>query len=695
MRRIPFGLCVPVFMIVLVMGCVSPDTMEVFYSGDKDNHDSLVPRAYFLSGFGTSKYLASDRRVSPDGNYVLARRLNTVMMTKVDEEADVIPYDTEWQRLAPDGVTSVRYRWDRKGRFVILQTQSNGGAGHKIQIVDTHNLPEERDKTPPVHNLTPGKKSYGVIVEAPPRDPEALYAGIKRSGDSKGFDLYRIELDTGIRELKVKSNGLIDLWAVDSEGRVRMARQQNRDGSKEFLSVNEKDGLGEPFYQCEWTDVCLPVRLEDEGRILYFKSNKGNTGGLLGLHRFNLETGERKLVHVDPEREVDLDRAVFSERNGRLLATAYETDRLEWYPQTSDMEDALEFLRDRFGKVNLDLRSQSSKEPLLLVRVSSDVDPGKTYLFNYESNNLTELFDYSISASDAFSEMTFFQYQSRDGMEIPAYLTVPKGKEASDLPVIALIHGGPWNRASWGFDARVQFLANRGYAVFQPNFRGSRGYGDDFLNAGNGEWGKAMQDDITDGLYYLIEQGIADPNRICIMGASYGGYAALAGLAFTPELYECGISLSGPSNLVSTLKGSRVSPSVTRADYQMRVGDYGTEEGRRKLRQVSPYFHAEQVEAPLLVIHGNKDVRVRECESSQMVKALDDAGKSVEYLRSEKDGHSFFNKRNRTAVYARIEAFLAEHLGGRHQNDMIDPVRKRLSQLRVAPETLEAPACSQ
>ena len=266
------------------------------------------------------------------------------------------------------------------------------------------------------------------------------------------------------------------------------------------------------------------------------------------------------------------------------------------------------------------------------------------------------------------AEMRPIEYTARDGLNISGYLTIPVGVEPENLPVVALIHGGPWIRDVWGWNSEVQFLANRGYAVFQPNFRGSTGFGREFLQAGYGQWGLAMQDDITDGVLWLIEQGIADPDRIAIFGASYGGYAALAGAAFTPELYAAAISLVGVSNIFTLLESIPPWWETERERLYVRVGHPIYDEER--LIATSPVFHADAITAPLFVAHGANDPRVALSESEQIVEALEARGVDVEFFVALDEGHGFTNFTNVQRFYSTLEAFLAEHLGGRRRNSV-------------------------
>lgn len=280
--------------------------------------------------------------------------------------------------------------------------------------------------------------------------------------------------------------------------------------------------------------------------------------------------------------------------------------------------------------------------------------------------------------------MTPVSYKSSDGLEITGYLTLPAGSNGKNLPVVIFVHGGPKGpRDNWGYNSTVQFLANRGYAVLQPNYRASGGYGKNFLNAGDLQWGKLMQDDITWGVKYLITQGIANKDKVAIMGGSYGGYATLAGVAFTPDLYACGVDIVGPSNIFTLLESIPAYWEAGRANLYAMVGDPKTEEGKKRMQESSPLFSVDKIVKPLLIIQGANDPRVKKAESDQIVIALREKGKQVSYLLADDEGHGFKKPVNSMAMYAETEKFLAEILGGKYQQDMPENVAKRLKEITV------------
>jgi dienelactone hydrolase len=286
---------------------------------------------------------------------------------------------------------------------------------------------------------------------------------------------------------------------------------------------------------------------------------------------------------------------------------------------------------------------------------------------------------------EALASMEAISYKSSDGLEIPAYLTIPPGVEAKNLPLVVAPHGGPWVRDDWGYDTIAQFLANRGYAVLQPNYRASTGYGKKFLDAGNGQWGRKMQDDLTWGVQHLVERGIADPARVGIMGGSYGGYATLAGVTFTPDLYAAAVSIVGPSNLLTLLESIPPYWEAGRIMMYRRMADPRTPQGRELLERESPLFSADHIHTPLMVVQGANDPRVNKAESEQIVVALRDRGFAVEYILAPDEGHGFARPVNSMAMMMAAEKFLAKHLGGRYQEGGTPEVVTRLSELVVDP----------
>src|SRR4030095_1750753 len=333
-------------------------------------------------------------------------------------------------------------------------------------------------------------------------------------------------------------------WVFDLKDQLRLATRAADNGDTEVLRV-DANGFAK-IYSCNVFESCGPVRYHKDGQRVYFITNKGADVDLIRLELFNPTTGKEELVESDPLKRVAFGGTSFSEVSDELIATTYDDERERIYWKDKGFEADYKLLQSKLPGKEIGFGSSTKDERLWLIVANSDTEPGERYLLDRQTKNLT--LQYRIReklAREALAPMKAVRYKSSDGLEIPAYLTLPVGVAPKNLPAIVLPHGGPWGRDSWGYDAFAQFLTNRGYAVLQPNFRASTGYGKKFLDAGNKQWGDKMQDDVSWGARYLANEGIADPKKIGIMGGSYGGYATLAGVAFTPEVYAAAVSIVG------------------------------------------------------------------------------------------------------------------------------------------------------
>ena len=421
-------------------------------------------------------------------------------------------------------------------------------------------------------------------------------------------------------------------------------------------------------------------------------TNKGKQNGLVSLASVDPDAGREELVESNPQKRVDLGGTLYSEVTNQLTATIYEDETTRYHFKGKSFEADYNLLQKRLPGKKINFGSRTRDERLWLISANSDTDPGETHLFDRQTKKLT--LQYRLREKlprEHLAPMKAISYKSSDGLEIPAFLTLPKGVPAKNLPLVVVPHGGPWARDVWGYNSMAQFLANRGYAVLQPNFRASTGYGKKFLNAGNNQWGQKMQEDLTWGVKHLVSQGIVDPKRVGIMGGSYGGYATLAGLAFTPEVYAAGVSIVGPSNLITLLNSIPPYWEAARKLFTQRMGDPSTPEGKAQLEQQSPLNSAKNIKSPLLVVQGANDPRVKKAESDQIVVALRERGFPVEYLVAPDEGHGFARPVNNMAMFATAEKFLAKHLGGRYQESMTPEVETRLKEITVDVKTVEMP----
>jgi len=633
----------------------------------------------------------SGAQISPNGEFLAFRQeykgVMNVWMKGIDE-----PFDAA-EPVTADTTRPVRgYFWSNDSQNILYIQDKGGDENFHVYAVD---LDAERTDmgVPPASDLTPVDGIQARIYSVPESQPGVVYVGMN-DRDRQWHDVYRVDIDTGERELIRENTQQIAGWTFDLDGNLRLGQRVAQDGSTEILDVSE-GAEGEVVYTCTVEESCGAVRFHKNGEQVYMTTNKGDRD-LTELILFDPETQEETVIEGDPEGEVDFGGAEFHETTDELIATYYVGDRLRIYPKDDAFASILETLKRKLPDGEIYLNTSTEDFTRHVVSVTRDVDPGVVFLFNSETGDVEQLYRSRPELpSEHLASMEPIRYEARDGLEIPAYLTTPKGVEANNLPLVVVVHGGPWSRDRWGYDAYAQFLANRGYAVLQPNFRASTGYGKAFLNAGNGEWGDKMQDDITDGVQHLIDQGIANPDRVAIFGGSYGGYATLAGLAFTPDVYSAGISFVGPSNLITLLESIPPYWESARRVFNTRMGDLDDPDDVERLKRQSPLFSADQIDDALLVVQGANDPRVPQRESDQIVVAARENDAPVGYIVAPDEGHGFAKENNRLAFAVRMEAFLAEHVGGRYQTSMPDAIAQRLAEITVDPDTVAMPEVSE
>jgi len=491
---------------------------------------------------------------------------------------------------------------------------------------------------------------------------------------------------TGERTLVVENNDRLGGFVFDNADKLRLALRTPPSGATEILLLDGEKP--KEIYSCGVFEVCSPVGFTKDNKQIYLMTNKGATD-LTGLEKLDIATGRVTKVESDPLGKVDMDNAIFSDLTHELVATAYNDEKQRVYWKDKKMKADNDLVKKRLGDRELDFTSSTADESKWIVLSSSDVDPGTTWLYDRKTKKLSTLYQFREKLPrKALAEMKPIKYPSSDGLMIPAYLTLPKGVEAKGLPLIVFPHGGPWARDGWGYNTYAQFLANRGYAVLSPNFRGSTGYGKKFLDAGNLEWGRKMQDDLTWGVKYLVGRGIADPKRVGIMGGSYGGYATLAGVTYTPDLYAAAVAIVAPSNLSTLLESIPPYWESARVVFYKRMGDPTTAEGKELLKERSPLTYVDKIKTPLMIVQGANDPRVNKRESDQIVIALRDRGFPIEYILAPDEGHGFARPVNNMAMLAAAERFLAQRLGGRFQESATPETTKRLKEITVDPKTV-------
>jgi dipeptidyl aminopeptidase/acylaminoacyl peptidase len=576
------------------------------------------------------------------------------------------------------------YFWSQDSKYVLYVQDKGGDENYRVYAIDPT---VAGDPVPPARTLTPQEKIRAMIIDVPRSKPNEIIVGLN-DRDPALHDVYRIDLANGERTLIRTNKENIAGWMTDLNGDLRLGIRQTSDGGTEILNLHDTSLTS--IYSVTADESVSPIRFTPDGNSFYLETNKGGQLDKTQFELFDLHTGVTKLVEKDPKNEVDFGNAIFSDVTNELLATVYRGDVIRVYPKEKKFANDYARLKKQFPKGNIGLGSSTKDENLWLINISSDVDPGSTYLFDRRIGK-TELLYRSRPnlPSINLAPMIPLRYTARDGMEIPAYLVLPKGIPSKNLPTIIFPHGGPWARDFWGYNSTAQFLANRGYAVLLPNFRGSTGYGKKFLNAGNKQWGTgSMQHDITDGVNYLIKKGIADAKRIGISGGSYGGYATLAGLTFTPDLFAAGFDIVGPSNIITLLNTIPPYWAPIKKMFAIRVGDKDDPKEREMLEKQSPLNSAKNIKAPLFVVQGANDPRVKKAEADQIVVALRDLGRQVEYIVAPDEGHGFAGKENRIAMYTAMEQFFAKQLKGRVQKDVRDVIQKKLDDITVDVKTV-------
>jgi dipeptidyl aminopeptidase/acylaminoacyl peptidase len=550
-------------------------------------------------------------------------------------------------------ITSVKDRDIRgffwKGDQYLLYLKDNGGD-------ENYHLFVARSDGTGVRDLTPFDGVRAEMIDDLEDDPTDLIVGLNKR-NKEVFDAYRLNVETGDLRLIAENPGNISSWTTDHDGDVRVATTTDGVNTTLLYRKTEKDAW-KPVITTNFKESFTPQFFTFDNKDLYGVSNIGRDKA--AIVEFDPETGKEINV-VFAHAEVDVSDLHYSKKRKVITSATYTTWKQERTFFDPEAEKLYQTLEEKLPGYDVYVVSSNKAEDTFVVRTITDRSLGSFYLYDSNSGELKKLADRNPwLKEDQLADMKPIEYKSRDGLTVHGYLTLPKGKAPKDLPIVVNPHGGPWARDEWGFNPEVQFLANRGFGVLQMNFRGSTGYGRSFWEAGFRQWGQSMQDDITDGVKWLIDQGIADPKRIAIYGGSYGGYAVLDGLTKTPDLYAAGVDYVGVSNLFTFMK---TVPPYWKPFLDMMYEMVGNPEADKALfEQNSPALNADKIKAPLFVAQGAKDPRVNINESNQIVEALKKRGIDVEYMVKENEGHGFQNEENRFSFYEAMESFLAKHL---------------------------------
>ena len=563
------------------------------------------------------------------------------------------------QKIGSDEVQQVTQVTDRdlSGFFWIsderlIYVRDFGGDENYHLFSVTKDGEDEKD-------LTPFEGVRVEIIDDLEEDSEHMIVGMNKR-IPQVFDPYRLNITTGEMEQIAENPGNISSWITDHNGQLRIAIATDGVNSSILYRKTEEDEF-KPVLTTNFKETIYPMYFDfDNGETVYALSNKGRDK--TAVVKLNIATGEElELIYEHPE--VDVSYMSYSRQRKVPTTISYVTWKRQHEFVDPEVKALYERLERDLGKYEVVITSTNKAEDKFVVRTYSDRSLGAYYFYDKKADKLDKITEVSAwLKEEALAEMKPIQYKSRDGLVINGYLTLPQGMEHKNLPVIVNPHGGPWARDAWTFNPEIQFLANRGYAVLQMNFRGSTGYGRKFWEASFKEWGLKMQDDVTDGVNWLIEEGIADSNRIAIYGGSYGGYCTLAGATFTPDLYTCAIDYVGVSNLFSFMETIPPYWEIYRQMLYEMVGNPDDPTDNARLKATSPLFHVANIKVPLLVAQGAKDPRVNQAESDQIVQALEEKGVPVEYILKENEGHGFYNEENKFEFYTKMEAFLEKHM---------------------------------
>jgi dipeptidyl aminopeptidase/acylaminoacyl peptidase len=595
--------------------------------------------------------------LSPDGTKIaFLAPLNGVLNVWVGPSAK----PDEARAVTQDRVRGIRFfTWAHTNEHVLYLQDKGGDENWRVYSVNL--------KTNEIKDLTPFEKVQAQIDQISPKNPEEILVMLN-DRDPKFHDLYKINIQSCERVLLQKNEHGFAGYLSTDEYQVLFAMAMTADGGMQI--VKKMGESWEPFLSIPMEDAMTStlVGFDKNARNLYLTDSRGrNTGAMFVL---DLQTGKQTLLAEDPLSDVDDYLVHPTEKT--IQAVAFNYERKSWKVLDPTVQADLDFLHT-VADGEIQVISRSLDDSQWIAAFLMDNGPVRYYRYDRRARKSWFLFtNRKALEGQPLVKMHSAVIEARDGKKLVSYYSLPaefEGKTRPDkpLPTVLWVHGGPWGRDGWGYSPYHQILANRGYVVLDVNFRGSTGFGKDFANAGNLEWGAKMHDDLIDAVDWAIREGISDPHSVAIMGGSYGGYATLAGLTFTPEKFACGVDIVGPSNLITLMNSIPPYWTPMIETFAKRMGDHRTEEGRALLKSRSPLTYADRIRRPLLIGQGANDPRVNQAESDQIVKAMQEKKIPVTYLLYPDEGHGFGRPENTISFLAVAEAFLAQHLEGRFE----------------------------
>lgn len=606
----------------------------------------LIPREVL---FGNPERM--DPQISPDGQRLAYLRPDSSNVLQVWVRTIGQEDDRPITRDPKRGIWN--YLWTYDGENLLYLQDSDGD--ENFHVYATHLASDE------TRDLTPIQGVAAELLALSPNRPNDLLVSLNRR-DRSLYEPWRVDLTTGALTLLAENPGDIRAWVPDADLVIRGAVAGRPDGGGEFRVRDAADGAWRTLAHWAQIEEFRPITFSRDGRTLYVQTNLGaETRGL-----YALDAASGRMTELASMPGADLAQTVRHPVTHAIQAVTFNRLRPVWQVLDPALQADFDALA-RTDPGDLDLLSRDLADRTWVVAFTREVSGIRFGLWDRATRTSTHLFDaVPRLASYTLARTEPFELRARDGLSLPSYLTLPAGVPARDLPLILLVHGGPWWRDAWEYNPEVQWLANRGFAVLQVNYRGSVGFGKTFAAAARKQFAAQMHDDLIDGVNWAIAQGIADPNRVGIMGTSYGGYATLVGLSFTPEVFACGVDCVGPSNLVTLIESfpDYWKPFLSSRWYPY-VGDPSNPADREDLLARSPITHVDRIRVPLLVGQGANDPRVKQAESDTIVAALRQRGVDVDYLVFPDEGHGFLRPENRVTWYTAVEGFLARHLGGR------------------------------
>jgi len=544
------------------------------------------------------------------------------------------------------------YFWAEDNQHILYLQDTGGDENWRLFAV---NIETEETK-----NLTPFDKVQVHIIEHNKHYPDELIVGINKD-DPSVHDVYKLNLKTSELQLVAKNPGNVLSWIVNPELKVLGAMSAKEDGGYNLLYRETEDLEWKLIYSWDMEDSLnsSPVGFSKDSKYIYLKDSKNfNTSRLVKLE---LETGKVEVLAEDPS--FDLSHVL-------IHPDTYEVQMVSFYKAREDyvvLDKAIKEDIENISKLNkgdFSILDRDTQDNIWVLAFTVDNGPVSFYTYNRTTKQGTFLFHNKPDLENyTLAEMEPISFKSRDGLTVHGYISFPVGVEKKDLPMILDVHGGPWWRDDWGYNPEVQWMTNRGYACLQVNFRGSTGYGKDFLNAGDKEWGAKMHNDLLDAVEWAVSKGYADRSKVAIYGGSYGGYAALVGATFTPDFFTCAVDIVGPSSLITLIQTIPPYWSTALTNFINRVGNPETEEEFLKSR--SPLFHVDNIKVPMFIAQGANDPRVKQSEADQIVEAMKSKGIDHEYFLLGDEGHGFVNPESKMKFYTQVEKFLSKHLGGR------------------------------